>query len=197
MIVFHDAAGNLSSVRASNVQMEASQQLTEAMARKRADDARAPQETKRESVLRITDDDVGHVEPSSSGRGVSAADSGSPSDNAEEEEVLLAVQSWDRDFDDETGGVLIRGALRNGEDDAVRSVSIYVILRNDAGVTIGRSRARLDRPFLKPNEETAFVATFPGITDFATADFRVDAIRPTPATPEPEPASDTVTSSDG
>jgi len=118
---------------------------------------------------------VSHVDPNVTSQANSEGVEAAPSD-----ESGLAVSSWDRDFDDETGGVLIRGSLRNGEAVQVRSVSLYVILRSDNNTMVGRSRAQLDRPFLKPGEETSFIATFPG-SDFANAEFKTGATRPTPA----------------
>jgi len=176
MLLFHDSAGKLSSVRASDVHLEASEQLTEAAKRQRETAARPAKPVQRKSVLRLTDDDVSHVDPTVAPQTNSEGAEAAPSN-----ESGLAVSSWDRDFDDETGGVLIRGSLRNGEAVQVRSVSLYVVLRSDNNTMVGRSRARLDRPFLKPGEETSFIATFPGITDFANAEFKTDATRPTPA----------------
>ena len=146
MIVFRSADGTLASMRASEVDLEASQRLTEAAKRQAELDARPKPAVKRESVLRLTDADVGHVDP---GAPVGNSDSSETGDA----QAGLAVTSWDRDYDDTNGGIIIRGEVRNGEPGPTRSISIFVILRNDAGTMVGRSRARLTRTFLSPRRD--------------------------------------------
>lgn len=185
MIVFTQPNGTWSSLRADGVDLPASQAATEAGARPAPEAETEP--APRESVLVITDDDVGHVNPlalveaeeeASDDEEKSSQRSGSSSEE-------LEVVSWTESFDPEVGGVVIAGSIGNKGSSIAMQVVVTVSLQDENGELIARVQGDLVQPSVPPNRNVSFRAAFQGVTDFAEVSFDIASrqLRLIPATP--------------
>lgn len=160
-VVFTGANGTLSSMRLSEVDLEASTAATE---RAKApppprEEQQKPPEGEKEPVLVLTDADVGHVEhrrPAVSAEAGAEAASGSP----------LEVVSWSEINEPDTFDVQIFGTLRNNGEEVATEISLEVRLLDADGKLLAETPAVLTQRNLSPGESTNFRAAFPGIFGF-------------------------------
>lgn len=167
-IIFTSVKGVLSSVRASEVDLDASASATVA-ARNTATTEAEEAATPRSAAVVITDQDV----PQYGGRPPVA-------ENADEEEaagtasaaepapaggggINLEVVSW-RDVESEqVGGMEIFGSLRNTGSEIATNVAVRVNLLDEDGNPLANTNAFLRNPAIPPGGTVSFRAPFPGI----------------------------------
>lgn len=170
LVVFRTLNGALSSMRTSEVDLEASRMATEEAGRARsaAADAPAKPPEKRPSILVLTDKDVRHVTEASPATDAAA---GAP---GEEEKPVgdLAVANWERASAPGAGHVVITGTLRNtAAGSTATGILLLVALFDDTGKQIGAAEAVLTSSALPPGQQSGFRAEFPGVFSFARLEF--------------------------
>lgn len=189
-VVFHDERGRLRSLQLEQVDLEASQRETaraREAARQRSHEGPAAAETEpatpRRPVLVLTDADVEHVRPDGRAR----EDGGGDADAAEEEAATaVVVTEWSQQVDPDTGGVTLRGSVRNTSGDTVGSLRVLIELYDAEGTQLASTTAAVQPPALTPRAGGRFQVRVPGVPDFDDARFHVDSVALT--TEEPQPA---------
>jgi hypothetical protein len=187
LVVFRTMDGTLSSLRLTEVDLEASRRATEEAVRARAARAEAPAKppVKKPSVLVLTDKDVRHVEEASSG----AAD-GAPEEAAEKAADDLAVANWERSADPAEGHVVITGTIRNAAAGSTATgVNLTVSLFDESGRQVGSAEAVLTTTALPSGQQSGFRAEFPGVFAFSDVRFAPKGLQLKAGPPEPEPAA--------
>lgn len=166
LIVFTDAKGELASIRASEIDLEASYAAT--VEAKAPPPPPAPAPPPGPSVLTLTDDDVGHVDP--------ATLDGEEEAEAEQEEAALAdlvVTSWQEIEAPDGEGVAIRGTLRNGGTSVATQLRVRVNVFDTDGELQASEEATLTSTTLGVSEVLNFRALFPEVQSVASATFDI------------------------
>lgn len=170
VIVFTALDGTLASIRASEIDLEASRILTEEKAGVKAEPPAAPTRKKKAAVLVLTDDDVSHVDPRVFEAGASedqGDEGGSPPD--------LEVTNW-RQSDLDEGGVRIRGTLRNNGKKTAVGLTMEVNLLDVQGAVVATRPGVLTSRALQPSEMANFQVDFPDVILFNSASFSVEQV---------------------
>ncbi len=186
MIVFTTADGKLMSMRASEIDVEASRRLTSEMSAPRPVESSGAENTPKPSVFRLTDADVGHVDDDEY---FGAPDVGDDdSDEGEQTAPILEVTAWDRSDAPSGDGVEVRATLANRSTDVAVSIAVDVTIFDEEGERIANAPGQLASNGLAPGQTTDFVATFPGVIDFTSVHFDVSqrALRTRPLGEAPE-----------
>jgi hypothetical protein len=170
-IVFESADGDLMSLRASEVDLEASHALTRQMSEAKAPPAPPP--APRASVFRLTDADVGHVEDEDYFAEAGAAGGEPGTTSAPPAEPLVDVTAWDRGETASGDGIEVRATLANQGQDAAISLEVTVAIFDDEGEIIATVPGQLATNALSPGQTTQLTASFPGIFDFTSINFDV------------------------
>ena len=175
LVVFKTADGKLSSLRVSEVDLDASRNATEeavaAQAQAEAEPEKQSAERKK-SVRVITDKDVRQAAP--------AAAPGSPEDASAPGPTTgpgVVVDTWKQDRDSEDGHVVINGSLQNASGATAVDLQLKVLLYDDSNTLMATSQAALSAAALPPGEKVTFRADFPGYFSFATLKFEPEGRR--------------------
>ena len=172
LVVFHTAAGKLSSLRVAEVDLDASRRATEeavaAQAQAAAESEKVPQRKK--SVRVITDKDFQRAgQPETEGTAETdgqAAPAAGPASGPG-----LVVEGWNQERDPAEDHVVITGTLQNASSAASADTKLKILIFDETGTLIASSQAALVRSALPPGETTEFKADFPGYFSFATIKF--------------------------
>jgi hypothetical protein len=204
LVVFTAADGTLSSLRATQVDLDASRRATAESKQALADAEKAPQPAPRKSVRSITDKDVGHPDQKASeaakpgdstgaGSAATATDAktgAKPADAAGKSPV--SVGNWQKADRTEKDGIEVFGSLNNDSGDIQTDVGLTVTLYDDAEGLLGTAEAAVTPSTMTAHGTTNFRVAFPGIYTFARAKFDIRsaglALSPRPAV-KPAPAS--------
>jgi hypothetical protein len=187
LVVFRTMDNTLSSLRTSEVDLEASRKATEEADRARSEAAAAPAKppVRKPSVLVLTDKDVRHVEEGSSG----TAD-GTPAAAGETAREDLTVANWERSADSAEGHVVITGTIRNtAAGSTATGVNLTVSLFDESGRQVGSAEAVLTTNALPAGQQSGFRAEFPGVFAFSDLKFAPKGTLLKAGPPEPEPAA--------
>jgi hypothetical protein len=189
LVVFTRAAdGALASLRATEVDLDASAKATAAAKVQAA--APAPVEAPQKKLAVLTDKDFHKPVP------VDA--SGKPADTAPAKTGPLIVSDWKK-LDRPSGdGIAVEGTVHNSTGDMMVNASIEVQLYNESGERVGTAPGLLTSTSIQPDGSVQFHANFPGVFTFATAKFAINGLplnmSPAPdkdkapdAKPEPQP----------
>ena len=182
LVVFQAPDGALSSLRLTEVDLDASGRATAEAERARqvkaTEAARAPE--KKVPVLVLTDDKVRHVETAAPAPGAGAPAS-----------PKLTVASWDRTPDSAGGNVVLVGTLQNSSGLPVTDIGLTVQLLDAAGQPTATAQAVLTSTSLGPNQQSGFRVAFPDATTYSDVKFDPrGAGPPPPPRPEPPPAGE-------
>ncbi len=192
LVVFTSASGELASLRASTVDLEASEEVTSAAQRAlqaaREAAAREPMEESvpQQPILVLTDADVRHVAAEEEEEGTAA---GEGSENASD--LRLVVADWDQEESPDGDGVIVVGSLRNDGKNVATSIQLQVQVLNGRGEIAGTTAAVLTASSLGSGDVLNFRAPFPELVGFDTARFDITArqFRPAPPPTRPEDLS--------
>lgn len=182
MVVFTLPNGTLSSLRADEIDLDASAVATveaEEAAEAALQPAPAPPSAARTPIAVLTTADIGEArsvapaEPESADADGEATDP-SPVAGLQAEPIDVEVASW-RDVDSiAVQGVEIRGLLRNSGDTLARELVLLVSLYDDKGELVASAEAFLDKYMLQPSATTNFRVLFPEVaTYFGDPGFQV------------------------
>jgi hypothetical protein len=193
LVVFTAADGTLSSLRATQVDLDASRRATAESKQALADAEKAPPPAPRKSVRSITDKDVGHpasdaAKPGDSATVATAADAkagAKPADAAGKSPV--SVGNWQKADRTEKDGIELFGSLNNDSGDIQTDVGLTVTLYDDGEGLLGTAEAAVTPSTMTAHGATNFRVAFPGIYTFARAKFDIRsaglALSPAPVKP--------------
>jgi hypothetical protein len=205
MLIFTTTRGQLSSIRATSVDVEASRALT---VKKHEEATRVVSPTptpRREPVLRLTDADFSGAPataPSAAGAATPAGGAPSepvvvPASDSLETRVArqvpgppsLQVMNWSvRPTEEDELSVL--GYVQNVGNLVTARVALTVTLYDSEGTQVASVPAALSSTALMPGVQSFFEAKFPGAPNFATADFALTTVElAVGSTGEPEPGA--------
>jgi hypothetical protein len=189
LIVFTGADGTLSSLRLSQVDLEASKHATEDKQKMVEEDISVRTPERKKPVRSITDKDVGHGGKADSANpadpGAPAAPGARPADGkagkadaapapaapALPRTSPLTVGPWQKLERREKDGIELFGELKNGGGDIAAQVGLTVSLFDETGKQIASTEAVLTGSAIEPLSTTNFRAIFPGVFTFASAKF--------------------------
>jgi len=197
VVVFTTAAGDLASLRAADVDLEASRKATEDAKAAAAQQAAGKGREKRKPVRVLTDKDfprrVPAPAPAAAEQGAAKQPAGAAGEKqpaagtaGQEEAAPLQVTSWERAQAGSDGHLAIKGALHNGSADDAAGATLLVRVYDEAGQVIASVQAALTTTVLPAGGSTAFTADFPGVFAFAAVNFEGTSMR-LRTTPEPPP----------
>jgi hypothetical protein len=176
--------GELVSMRTSEVDLEASAELTaeRAAAAEAPESPAAPEATAEETraVIVLTDADftrrapTTRVEVEVDGEPVEPDDDGAAGDAGGETEPdsALTVVDWEQADDPETGGVVLMGRLVNrSRNSAAGGIGLRVRLYDSQGEPLGDRPAQLSALSLQPGDQSSFQVAFPEVPMFSAVKF--------------------------
>ena len=184
MIVFHTANGTLSSVRLRDADLDASREATE-KAKLPPPPAPAPPVAKKPAIV-ITDADLERSEPAPTAGSPTAAASpaaestaadaasssaAAPSSPEAAKTERLQISDWHQDLDASRTGVVVVAQLRNTSPDVVGNIQVTAKLLDEAGAVVATAEALLGSNALRPGQQTALRASFPGVHTFSDVSF--------------------------
>lgn len=198
-VVFELPNGRLSSLRLSEVDLEASDRATaEAAAAATSRQAETARTAPKKAVFVLTDEDVGHIGPAgtaappSAAEGEIAAEGESATQGASgATRDALEVVSW-QELEGAAGdGVVISGTARNNSDAVASSVALSVVLYGMDGQVLATHGAQLSASALPPGQSVSFRAEFPGIFAYGAVrfDFQYQPLRTQTSPPPPSASS--------
>ncbi len=181
MVVFTATNGTLTSIRASEVDLDASAVATERA--KNPPPAADPQKENgtQSAVLVITDKDIKSATPEPEpspvapegtlpGEEGEAEGEGEEGEEAEAEAQVgtLAVESWRIAESDQVDGVEVFGSLRNGGTEIAAELSMVVRVMDEDGNQLVEQGAFLKNSSLLPGRATSFRVLLPGLPELPT-----------------------------
>jgi len=175
-VLFTLPNGTLSSIRASEVDFDASENATARAAeaaRQAAQPAAKAKVDSGEPVLRITEKDLPPMTASQLAgdeSGEAAAADGEASTNSG---VPLEVLSWDRLSMEDSNGVAVYGTLRNNGDGPIVAPRVTVLAYGEDGGLLATSEGRVNLSAVPAGKSANFRAEFPGLPDFAAVKFNL------------------------
>lgn len=189
LVVFDSAAGVLSSIRLTEVDLAASKARSEAELRKASEKTRVrPPEPAEKPKARfvLTDADVGHVEETPLGRPQDSGADGELDEASSQtappkergravapEDNPLEVVSWDAVLGAGASGVTISGVIKNPSEFFASGVSIKVRVLDLNGEEIASKSGKPEVAALAPGEQTSFRISLPDVFVVGNALFEI------------------------
>lgn len=177
LLVFTLPNGTLSSLRASEADLEASREATAEAARPPAPPPPEPPRPKARVVL--TEKDLPTVvQPSTAGGSAADGEAAEGEEAAAEAEPSstdprLTVIGWEAATPDDFDGTVVTGRIRNVSEQLLTRVAIQVLVYNASGTLLGRAPAEVEEGPLAPERITDFTARFPTVFGVTAARFDV------------------------
>jgi hypothetical protein len=198
-IVFTLPNGTLASVRAADVDVEASARITQEAV---APPAKPEPAARREPVLVLTDEDLPRqaVSPAEAAQtegtapGATApAPAGAASESTASTSTDLEVVSWSSRYDADDNTTTLSGTVRNASSHLVHQVKVTVSAFGSDGGLLFRTETVPSPAGFPPQGSGTFAVTVPGpVTvdraEFATSGEKILLRRPTEADRAPAPA---------
>jgi hypothetical protein len=182
LLVFTNTDGTLVSLRLEEVDLEASQRLTEEAARPPKAKPKAPA-AEPKAVLVLTDADVR--------RGVAVdVEAGDEDEATSVEQERLVVTDWQESSLGDEEGTRITGTLRNVSDDAATRVRLTVLAYEAGGELLAANDAMLSAQSLMPDQQARFQVDFGGVYAIAAVRFRTSTLPLDVGAPEGESEPD-------
>lgn len=181
LVVFKRPDGTFASMRLSEIDLEASERLTLAMAEaaKRPKEADRVREERREPVARLTEKELPPVEslPRETREEPAGGELERPASPAEDgaEPQPVSVSTWREVTTADDPGLAFVGEISNPTEHVAVGVAVTVTLYDAEDEEIVSTLATLTSDSLPPGKNGAFRATFPGVFYYARADFDVSA----------------------
>jgi hypothetical protein len=176
LVVFTLPNGTLSSMRLTDVDLDASEQL--ANSRQAPSAAVAPEAERREATIVITDSDVAHVGPEAASSATERQEVGTQARAqlaAAASGEGLTVAAWSQEYDDAIDGVVLTGSIENRSPNLHTEITLQVMLYNTDGSLAGRAAATVDNMLLREGQSSSFRAAFAGIVGFDRPEFRINS----------------------
>lgn len=166
------AAGQLASLRITDVDWAASERATAAAAEAAqappAKPVAAPEPKEARWVLTDSDFERSAPPPPSTEKKEEASEE---TDAVGRPRVPLTLEAWERKR--QPDGLEIAGTLRNPANELAADIGVTVRLYDETGALLATAEGRIGTPALGPGTATGFRASFPGVFTFAEARFDV------------------------
>ncbi len=191
LVVFTAPDGTLSSLRASLVDLDASQRATADKQKMVEEDIAVKPAERKKPMRSITDKDFprsGADRPVEPGKADSKGDKGDLKSDAKTEGTKgaksettvnkgksspVVVGSWQKVERDQKDGIELFGELKNESGDIASQVVLTVTLVDEAGGVLATGEAILTANSIEPHSATNFRAVFPSVYTFASAKFDI------------------------
>ncbi|HVS02083.1 MAG TPA: FxLYD domain-containing protein [Thermoanaerobaculia bacterium] len=168
-VVFTLPNGTLSSLRAEEVDLEASRAATAAAEAAAAAPEPAPEpQVKRAPVLVLTEADIPPM--SAEEIAAQAEESGVEEMAAAVAESRLEVTQW-QELESSDQGITIGGTVHNASAAVATNIEVVVMLYDREGGLLATSEAALGASSLQPEKATPFRASFPGVFNYGEVRF--------------------------
>lgn len=173
LVVFTLPDGKLSSLRLSEVDLDASRRATEeAVAAQATPAPPAPSQKPREAKVVLTDESFRRTAPPPpAAPGEEGKDEKKKSEAAPSEAGKIVVASWERLSAPGNGSVVIAGMVRNEAPDEAIGVAVTVLLYDETGKLLISGDAVLGSTVLPAGQSGSFRAEFPDVFSFAAVKF--------------------------
>ena len=177
LVLFHSAnaadagGGSLASIRAADVDFEASRKATEDAQKAAASPASPVRVLQKKSVRSFTDKDFRPAVPPAAappeGSPEGAPEAAAAAQAAAKQEgkpaadapvKAIQVSTWDRTNDPDAGYVVITGVVRNVSQASATNVKLAVLLEDENGSLLLSSQASVTASVLMPGEQAGFRA---------------------------------------
>jgi len=183
MVIFTLENGQLSALRADDVDFEATERQREAVAAGEQMDAAAPSAAAPKARIIITDADVRHVQPTITTTGA-ANDGGSAEDGqdsgagsaGEDHPSQVRVIAWDQEDPADGDGRLIVGTLRNDGNTFAADISLDISIYDDDGKLAASQKITPIKSTLRPGESTTFRTQFRELYEISAARMIVSSL---------------------
>jgi hypothetical protein len=188
LVIFHLADGKLSSLRLSDVDLEASRTATrQAKEAPVAAPVQQPVKPRKPSVAKLTDKDFQHPAAAPAERAEDKS-AGAP----DKKPPGVAVANWERGKAEDDGHVLITGTVRNPTSAQATSVTVAIRLFDETGKQIAQGEAVMTSSVIPAGGSAGFRADFAGVFSFAAAklDARSFNLTTKPSSPSGIPAKE-------
>lgn len=201
VVAFTLPNGTLASLRAADVDLEASERVTaEAAAPPRPAPTPAPTPA-REAVLTITDADLAPA----TGEAAAAAPAGTagsgnaptaapgaarpaaPAAGEIDPAAGLEVVAWETSYDADSSTTTLTGTVRNTGKTLAYDVAVVASTFDPEGQPLTRSEAQLAAPGVGPGRTVGFRIAYPGSMRIERAEFELSAKRASTGQPPPDP----------
>jgi hypothetical protein len=166
MVIFTLENGQLSALRAEDVDFEATERWSAAVAEAEAPAPEEPPAAPKAKIV-ITDADVSHAEPPleleddpATADGAAAADAEGTGGAAPPLQGPVRVTAWDEEEPADGRGRRIFGTLRNDSNSFATGISVEVSVFDEEGIIAGRETAVPALTSLRPGESTTFSVQF-------------------------------------
>lgn len=170
LVVFTLPDGKLSSLRLSEVDLDASRRATEeavaAAAAAQAAPAAEPAKP-REAKVVLTDESFRRIPPPAPAP--APGEEGTEGEAAEAEPGKLSITSWERAQG--SSNVVITGTVRNDAPTDATGVVVTVLLYDETGKLLVSGDANLSSTILPAGQSGGFEASFPDVFTFAAVKF--------------------------
>lgn len=177
LVVFTLPNGTLSSLRGTEVDLEASRSATEAALR--PPEPPPPAAPKPKAKVVLTEADLPPVtrpaeEETAAADGEKPTAIGGSAPAGQDERVRIV--DWNAATPDDFDGTVITGRLRNVGDHLLTQVMMEVNVYNAGGVLIGRTSAQIEPGPVAPDRVVGFEARFPNLFDVSAARFNARGV---------------------
>jgi hypothetical protein len=192
LVVFTAADGTLSSLRASLVDLDASQRATADKQKMVEEDIVAKPAERKRPMRSLTDKDFPHsgadrpaepgkAEGKGDGKGDIKSDVKTEGAKGAKSETTInkgksspvVVGSWQKVERDQKDGIELFGELKNESGDIASQVVLTVTLVDETGGVLATGEAILTASSIEPHSATNFRAVFPSVYTFASAKFDI------------------------
>jgi hypothetical protein len=173
-VVFTPLDGKLSSLRADQVDLEASARVTEQALRasqtEQAEKTEAKEPARPKARWSFSDKDFAKPPAAETPAGAEGSKEGAaatPPPPKSDLEVLV----WSQTVDPARNRIKVAGTLQNSGAAMAASVALVVQLIDRQGVVVGEQSAGVKKASLAPGESTEFSVSFPQVVNFDTVKF--------------------------
>lgn len=191
LVVFTRADGTLSSLRLSEVDLEASERVTAEEKGKKEVEVSTQEPARKKSVASVTDENLVRTkkpEPAPAaapaGEAAPAAVAGDPAGSGP-----AAVGTWKQQDLPAGNGIELVGSLENKGDKIATGLAVTAQLYNEAGQLLATGQGVLMGGSIPPGGKLDFKVPFPGLFTFSEARFQVKSW-PLDLNPVPEQPAD-------
>lgn len=186
MVVFTLDNGQLTALRAEDVDFEATERWRAELEETTATPVAPPPPKATKARIVLTDADVAHVEPEFEPVGPAdvpsaPGDAGDASTTADPNadpatQSPVRVTAWDQDEPADGRGRRVFGTLRNDGNSYATDISLEVTVYDDDGAVAGTQRATPLTTALRPGESTSFNLQFTEVYVIGATRFRVSSL---------------------
>lgn len=174
-VVFTPLDGKLSSLRADQVDLEASARVTEQALRasqaEQAEKAEQKEPARPKARWSFSDKDFARPPAAETPEGAAEASKEGAAATPPPPKSDLEVLVWSQSVDPARNRIKVSGTLQNSGAEMAASVALEVQLIDRQGVVVGEQSAGIKKASLAPGESTEFSTSFPQVVNYEKVKF--------------------------